>query len=401
MSSPVSRRDFVAGTSTLALGAMMAPRGVLASPGFDLNGVRPVAKPLNIAMVGIGGMGMSNMTAVCQTENIVAVCDVDFAYVERSLNGRLRPRTGEPTADSVRIAAENAKLGEAYKNAKKYADFREMLDKQKDIEAVMIATPDHMHATIALAAMKAGKHVYVQKPLAYSVHETRLLLKAAQDNPHLATQMGNQGHSMEGSHRISEVINSGILGKIHEGACVDGSSVRYWAQGIPRPRPATAAAATASGSAPAAAAPPAAPNTRPQWNMGTVDNAVRAAMALNEQTPPEGMNWDLYLGAAPEIPYHPVYHPYRLAWLDRLWRRLDRRHGRAPDRSAVHVARPHVANEHRRIIEPVGWRQRESGVVPDGDVRAVRVPEGRQARRREVVLVRRWPHAAAARDATR
>jgi predicted dehydrogenase len=309
MPSPVSRRDFVAGSSTIALGAMMAPRSVLASPGFDVNGARPTAKPLNIAMGGIGGMGMSNMSQVL-SENIVAICDVDFGYVERSLNSRLKPRTGEPTP-------ENVKLGEAYKNAAKYADFREMLEKQKDIEGVMIATPDHMHATIALAAMKAGKHVYVQKPLAYSVHETRLLLKAANDNPQLATQMGNQGHSMEGSHRISEVINSGILGKIHEVHVWTDRPVRYWAQGIPRPRAATAATAAAAGSAPTAAAPPAAPNPRPQWNMGTVDNAVRAAMALNEQTPPEGMNWDLYLGAAPEIPYHPVYHPFAWrGWID-------------------------------------------------------------------------------------
>ncbi len=309
MSSPLSRRDFVAGSSTLALGAMMVPRTVLSAPAGAPRHRAPGAK-LNIAMVGIGGMGMNNMSQVLD-ENVVAVCDVDFGYVERSLQGRLKPRSGEPTP-------RNVLLGETYQKATKYADFREMLEKQKDIEAVMIATPDHMHATIALAAMKMGKHVYVQKPLAYSVHETRLLLKAATDNPHLATQMGNQGHSMEGSHRISEVINSGILGKVHEVHVWTDRPVRYWAQGIPRPRAATAAAAT--GAAPATGTTPAAPpppNTRPQWNMGTVDNAVRAAMAANDQTPPDGMNWDLYLGTAPEIPYHPAYHPFAWrGWID-------------------------------------------------------------------------------------
>lgn len=289
MSSSYSRRDFVAGSATLALGALVTPRTVLAGTAYRHHNAK-----LNIACVGIGGMGMNNMSQAA-TENIVAVCDVDFAYVERSLQGRLKPRTGEPSASNVR-------LGEAYANAAKYSDFRVMLEKQKDIDAVMIATPDHLHATIALAAMDLGKHVYVQKPLAYSVHETRLLAKAAAAKPSLATQMGNQGHSMEGSHRISEIINSGILGTVHEVHVWTDRPVRYWAQGIPRPRPVAAAGA----------APAAPPNTRPQWNMGTVDNAVRAAMDANEHSPPDGMDWEMFLGPAPEIPYHPVYHPF--AW---------------------------------------------------------------------------------------
>jgi len=295
MTPPVSRRDFVAGSTTLAVGAMMAPRVMLgASAPSAPNALR--AK-LNIAMVGIGGMGMSNMSQVL-SENIVAICDVDFEYVERSLQSRLKPSKGEPTA-------QNVQLGEAYAKAVKYDDFRKMLEQQKDIEAVMIATPDHMHATIALAAMKAGKHVYVQKPLAYSVYETRLLAKAAAENPKLATQMGNQGHSMEGSHRLTEIVNSGVLGKIHEVHVWTDRPVRYWAQGIPRPRAANAPAPTTP------------PNPRPQWGMGTVDNAVRAAMAANTMTPPAGMNWDLYLGAAPEIPYHPAYHPFAWrGWID-------------------------------------------------------------------------------------
>ena len=300
MTFPVSRRDFVAGSTTLALGAMIVPRAVLGGPGYRA----PSAK-LNIAMVGIGGMGMSNMSQLL-SENIVAICDVDFPYVERSLQGRLKPRQGEPTA-------QNVQLGEAYTKAAKYDDYRKMLE-QKDIDAVLIATPDHMHATIALAAMQLGKHVYVQKPLAYSVHETRLLARAALANPSLATQMGNQGHSMEGSHRISEIINSGMLGKIREVHVWTDRPVRYWAQGIPRPRAATVSA-PATSSAPSV--PMAPPNTRPQWNMGTVDNAVRAAMAANDQTPPPGLNWDLFVGAAPEIPYHPSYHPFAWrGWID-------------------------------------------------------------------------------------
>ena len=102
-------------------------------------------------------------------ENLVAICDIDTAFVERQLAGKLRPnREGVVSPAAI-------KLRDAYAKAAKYADFREMLDKQKDIEAVIIATPDHLHATVAVAAMRAGKHVYVQKPLTYSVYEARLL----------------------------------------------------------------------------------------------------------------------------------------------------------------------------------------------------------------------------------
>lgn len=290
MSDSYSRRDFVADSALLALGSIIVPRVAFAEPRKSR-----FADKLNIACVGIGGMGMSNMSQMI-SENIVAICDVDFAYVERSLEGRLKPRQGQPTP-------QNVQLGEAYKKATKYADFRQMLDKQKDIDAVLVATPDHLHATIALAAMQLGKHVYVQKPLAYSVYETRLLSKAAAANPRLATQMGNQGHSMDGSHRINEIIASGVLGKIHEVHVWTDRPVRYWAQGIPRPRAANAATP--------------ANNPRPQWNMSTLENAVRAAMATNDTTPPPGMNWDLFLGPAQEIPYHPAYHPFTWrGWTD-------------------------------------------------------------------------------------
>lgn len=290
MSNPFSRRDFVGASATLAMGAMIVPRHVLGGQGY-----RAPSSKLNIACVGIGGMGMSNMSQML-TENIVAVCDVDFGYVERSLQGRLKPREGQPTA-------QNVALGEAYTKATKYADFRQMLEKQKDIDAVMIATPDHLHATIALAAMSLGKHVYVQKPLAYSVYESRLLAKKAAENPKLATQMGNQGHSMEGSHRVTEIVRSGVLGKVSEVHVWTDRPVRYWAQGIPRPRAAGSAVLNT--------------NPRPQWNMGTVDNAVRNAMSLNDHTPPEGFDWNLYLGPAPEIAYHPAYHPFAWrGWID-------------------------------------------------------------------------------------
>ncbi|WP_228488541.1 Gfo/Idh/MocA family protein [Prolixibacter sp. SD074] len=102
-----------------------------------------------------------------------------------------------------------------YPQAKRYKDFRKMLEKQKDIDAVVVATPDHTHAIAAVAAMKAGKHVYVQKPLTHSVSEARLLTETARQTG-IVTQMGNEGHSDDTVYEVAEIIQSGILGDIKE-----------------------------------------------------------------------------------------------------------------------------------------------------------------------------------------
>ena len=305
MSKEYTRRDFVGDTAKLAMGAMIVPRHVLGGRGYHA----PSAT-LNVACVGIGGMGMQNMKRLLG-ENIVAVCDVDFPYVERSLAREVRPPQGQ-TAPT----AEAEKLREAYTKAAKYADFREMLDKQKDIDAVVIATPDHLHAVIAMAAMQLGKHVYVQKPLTYSVYEARLLAKTAKSTG-VVTQMGNQGHSMEGSRRINEIIAAGVIGPVREAHIWTDRPVRYWAQGIPRPVSAAATPTPAPSAPTNATQQPAGPPPPPQWNMRTVDQAVLKAMADNPQSPPPGFNWDLFLGPAKEIPYHPAYHPFSWrGWVD-------------------------------------------------------------------------------------
>src|SRR5688500_15798225 len=171
-----SRRDFVADSAKLALGAMIIPRHVLgATPSR-----RAPSDTLNVAVVGFGGMGMNNtMELVDAGENLVAVCDIDSAFVERQLAGKLRPNNQGVVSPAA------VKLRDAYAKAARYTDFREMLDKQKDIEAVIIATPDHLHAHIAVAAMRAGKHVYVQKPLTYSVYEARLLARSEEHTSEL------------------------------------------------------------------------------------------------------------------------------------------------------------------------------------------------------------------------
>lgn len=297
----VTRRTFVSDSARLALGAMVVPRPVLGGAGF-----RAPSDTLNVACVGIGGMGMNNVsTLVNAGENLVAVCDVDFAYVERQLAGRLRPnREG-------RVSPEAVRLKEAYEKAPKYADFREMLERQRDIDAVIIATPDHLHAVIANAAMKAGKHVYVQKPLTYSVEEARVLARTAAETK-VATQMGNQGHSFEGTRRINEIVASGILGPIREVHVWTDRPQRYWAQGIPGPEqiPSLQPPANRPPAAPPPAGQPQLPPAPPSWNIRTVERAILKEMASNPATPPNGLRWDLFLGPAGEIAYHPAYHPF-------------------------------------------------------------------------------------------
>ncbi len=258
---------------------MIVPRHVLG------RGYQAPSDTLNIAYVGAGGMGMSNWSQML-TERTVAICDVDMGYVEKSIANRNRqpgPMVPPPAlspADAAawvarRTAAAQAnltagqKIQEAYTKAVKYADYREMLDKQKDIDAVVVATPDHMHAMIALRAMQAKKHVYVQKPLTYSVMEARAMKKAATDTK-VVTQMGNQGHSSDGTRKIKEVIASGVLGPISEVHVWTNRPHGYWPQGVARPTPAVA------------------------------------------PTVPDRLNWDLFVGAAPFVPYDPAYHPF--AW---------------------------------------------------------------------------------------
>ena len=233
----MSRRDFMSGAAAVAAFTIV-PRYVLGGAGN-----KPPSEKLNIAGIGSGGMGASNINA-CSKENIVALCDVD----------------DKQAADTFK----------RYPNAKKYRDFREMLDKQKDIEAVIIATPDNTHAVAAMAAMKRGKHVYVQKPLTRTVYEARALTEAARKYK-VATQMGNQGHSGDGVRLICEWIWDGAIGPVRE--------VNAW-------------------------------TNRPIWPQG-IDRPTDTPKV------PDTLDWDLWLGPAPNRPYHPCYLPFNWrGWWD-------------------------------------------------------------------------------------
>ncbi|MEP4079293.1 Gfo/Idh/MocA family protein [Haloferula sp.] len=174
-----SRRQFIATTTA----ASLLPRFAAGKSGASANG------KLNLAVVGAGGMG-GYAVSVARTENFVALCDVDEARASKAIE----KNSGVPF----------------------FRDFRVMLDKMgKEIDAVLISTPDHTHFPIAMAAMEMGKHVFVQKPLAHNIWECRTLQKAAAHYK-VITQMGNQGHNFGGMHRIKEWVDAGVIGDVSE-----------------------------------------------------------------------------------------------------------------------------------------------------------------------------------------
>lgn len=236
MKSTMTRRRFIGATAATAAAFTIVPRHVLGGPGYT-----PASDKLNIAGVGFGGMGKNNLRQCARTENIYALCDVDH-----SLKGVLQ-------------------TFEQYPQAKRYQDFRVMLDKEPEIDGVVVATPDHTHAVIAMEAMQRGKHVYIQKPLTNTIYEARALKEAARKYK-VVTQMGNQGHAGEGNRLIVEWVQAGLIGQIREVYCWTNRPV--WPQGIDRP--------------------------------------------IETPKVPKKLDWDLWLGPAANRPYHPAYHPF--AW---------------------------------------------------------------------------------------
>ncbi len=236
--SKVSRRGFIGTTATALAGLTVVPSYAVSGLGHI-----PPSDKLNIAGIGIGGKGKVNLRNM-PGQNMVALCDVDWDYA--------------------------APVFETYPKAKKWKDFREMLDKQKDVDAVVIATPDHTHAVIAMMAMQMGKHVYCQKPLTHSVWEARQLTEAAKKYK-VATQMGNEGHSSDEVREVAELIHSGVIGDVAEVHATTNRPI--WPQGLHRPE--------------------------------------------EEQKIPKKLDWDLFIGTADYRPYNEAYHPWSWrAWWD-------------------------------------------------------------------------------------
>ncbi len=302
----VTRRHFIETAAATGAALTIVPRHVLG------RGFTPPSDLLNIASVGIGGMGHTNLANV-GTQNIVAICDVDWDYAgksierfSRELEQRANPspsRQGQGTNDPARAGqtVEGYRhLVDQLPKVKHYTDYREMLQQQKDIDAVIVATPDHMHAAIASAAMDLGKHVYVQKPLTWSVEEARHLARKAKDKK-VATQMGNQGHSHSESRMTVEYIQQGAIGDVHEVHVWTNRPLGYWPQGLPRP--ATLEAASKGKTV--------------AWNGPGVEARLAAALYGSGYKVPDTLSWDLFLGVAPLVEYHPVYHPFNWrGWVD-------------------------------------------------------------------------------------
>jgi predicted dehydrogenase len=215
----ITRRRLIGATAGLAAGALA---------GSALGAARRLAPSdrVNVAVIGAGGQGASNMSKLTG-QNIVATADVDYDHVLHAMVDK----TGW-------ISPARQPLKEAYDKAARFTDYRKMFDTQKDIDAVVIATPDHHHAIAARWAMERGLHVYVQKPLTYSIEEARRLLALAQANPSLVTQMGNQGHSGDDGRRVVELIRGGVIGPVREVHVWTNRPV--WPQGIAKPAPVTA-----------------------------------------------------------------------------------------------------------------------------------------------------------------
>ena len=314
----LTRREFVTTAAATGAAFMIVPRHVLG------RGFQPPSDTLNIAVVGINGQGAANARAV-MSQNIVAICDCDYSLLDGKLAEWTRaaqtppqpqpPAAPPPTSQWHDFGRSKAQLAadtrwpaidagatlrrfvsEQMPRLQKYRDYREMLAKQKDIDAVIVAAPDHMHAIIGSASMDLGKHVYVQKPLCWSVHEARHLVKKAADTK-VVTQMGNQRHSQDDQRRAVDYVQAGAIGDVREVHVWTNRPYGYWPQGIPRPAPLAAGA-------------------QPRWDNRGLTERIAAAMEGSYPVP-DTLSWDLFIGVAPEVPYHPIYHPFNWrGWVD-------------------------------------------------------------------------------------
>jgi predicted dehydrogenase len=275
----VGRRDFLKKTTLGTAGISIIPRNVLGGKGYTAP-----SDMLNIAGIGIGSRG----GAVIQ---LIATPDIPIKRGLGSQGFLRQPYSGiKPERRSFNRSTNNnierfkhaniyalcdvdhdyaGHIMVGYPKAKKYHDFREMIDKEKSIDAVLIGTPDHTHAVIASYAMKAGKHVFVEKPMSKTIYEARYLSNLAKETG-LVTQMGNQGHNVEGTYQTVEWIKSGVIGKVSE--------VHMWSD-------------------------------RPVWKQGYFSRPKGIEI-------PNNLKYDLWLGPAQKKDFHPdiLHFAWRGLW---------------------------------------------------------------------------------------
>ncbi len=256
-----SRRQFLKETTLAAAGFMIVPRHVLGGPGF----IAPSDK-VNVGIVGVGGRGKENVGDLLRLEDVqvTAIADPaeywdlsEFYYRDPAGRGPVK----QMVEDHYRGKTSNFKVAA-------YTDFREMLEKEPALDAILCATPDHLHAYVSLMAMRAGKHVYCEKPLTHNIWEAREVGRVARETG-LATQMGNQLHSTEGIRQTVEYLRAGAIGAVR--------NAYVWV-----------------------------PATR--WNAG-LKGLPQKGMPI-----PKGLDWDLWLGPAEAHPFHKAIAP--VAWRD-------------------------------------------------------------------------------------
>ena len=295
LESPLSRRDFLAQTATAALGFSIVPRNVLGGAGYV-----PPSDKVNIAFIGVGSQGLRVMLRFLRQPDVqgIAVCDPsktdanypqwdthEFCHSVRELLGVqsgwdwLSPDGPIQLSHSLRVTGGVAgrepcqKIVEAYYGAQRrsgeyrgcsaYRDFRELLEKEKSLDAVVVCTTDNLHAVVSAAAMKAHKHVFCQKPLTHTIYEARRIAEIARDTS-VATQIAVANQASEDTRLLCEWIWSGAIGPVRE--VINWSSRPFWPQGLERPKEA--------------------------------------------EPVPDGLDWDLWLGPAPERPFNHAYLPF-------------------------------------------------------------------------------------------
>ena len=268
-SSPrgIPRRAFLGHAAAAAAAPMILPRRVLGAPGRPGPNSRTT-----LAVIGCGGQGtidLMNLIAFDEVQ-VVAVCDPNregggYISWDWAHGGEGRPAGREPArrvVDEQYAARAGAGAG---RGCRAYADYRELLATE-DVDAVVVATPDHAHAVVTMAALKKRKHVYCEKPLTWSVAEARAIADEAR-RAGVATQLGNQGQATEEDRVVREMILDGAIGPVHEVQVAIGA--RFWDYPAMQGRP---------------------PDSPPV---------------------PDGLDWNLWLGPAAERPYHPEYHPWK------------------------------------------------------------------------------------------
>lgn len=280
-----TRRSFVKTGATALAGISIVPRHVLGGPGF-----RPPSDKLALAFVGVGSQGMRVMMDFLRYDTVQGVTVVDVNkgsgnYVEwggNELRNKVRDLIGDnswgaPGAWAGREVAQDVvqryyarQMNQPNYSITAHEDYREMLQREESVDAIVVCTHDALHAPVAIEAMRAGKHVFCQKPMCHTVHESKRMADVARETG-VATQVATGNSASEDTRLLTEWIAAGAIGQVHD--VYNWSERPLWPQGLPTP--------------------------------------------TESEPVPEGLNWDLWLGPAPHRPYHSIYQPFVWrAWYD-------------------------------------------------------------------------------------